>query len=164
MNWYEFYQNNSGGKFIINDNLCRLLYIEAENYPEAKKKAEDLGCYWDGVQKGIDCPCCGDRWNDYEHLVDWSSYSEKGYKVRAWEDSQKECLDAWHKKYSRYGIAENPHIIKSLFGVAYEGYIKFRSMEEYVQFVANEWGMTKPDARLFYHDGTVKEVYKEEKK
>ena len=30
--------------------------------------AEDIGLYFDGVEQGMDCSCCGDRW------------------YRAWED------------------------------------------------------------------------------
>lgn len=60
--FYDFDQNNSGGSFITNDKLCWKLFIEAETYDEAVNKAEELGCYWDGVEEGIDCSCCGDRW------------------------------------------------------------------------------------------------------
>lgn len=60
--FYEFSQNNSGGSFDVTDTLCHRLFIEADSESEAIEKAEELGCYWDGVVKGIDCPCCGDRW------------------------------------------------------------------------------------------------------
>ena len=67
--FYEFDQNNSGGVFITDNNLCHRLYIEADSIDEAISKAEELGCYWDGVTKGLDCPCCGDRWyQPYESL------------------------------------------------------------------------------------------------
>lgn len=65
-NWYQFNQNNSGGYFITNDKVCHRLLIEAETFTEAVEKAEDLGCYWDGVSKGIDCSCCGDRWSQWD--------------------------------------------------------------------------------------------------
>ena len=61
--FYEFDQNNSGGWFEENDKLCAILFIEAETQQEAVLKAENLGCYWNGVSKGIDCECCGDRWH-----------------------------------------------------------------------------------------------------
>lgn len=69
MNWYEFPQNNSGGRFITDDKVCHLIYIQAESEEEAIEKAEELGCYWDGVNKGIDCPCCGDRWSKFTPLA-----------------------------------------------------------------------------------------------
>jgi len=36
---------------------------------------------------------------------------------------------------------------------------KVNSVEEYAQVLANKYGFTKPDARLFYSSGEVKEVY-----
>lgn len=60
--FYRFIQNNSGGFFIVDENLCATIYIEADNIAEAIKKAEEVGCYWDGVSKDLDCSCCGDRW------------------------------------------------------------------------------------------------------
>lgn len=57
--FYIFNQNNTGGHFDVDENLCHRLYIEADTKSEAISKAEKLGCYWDGVLRGIDCPCCG---------------------------------------------------------------------------------------------------------
>lgn len=62
MKVYRFSQNNSGGIFIINDNVCPIVYITAETAEEANKKAEAIGIYFDGVEAEKDCPCCGDRW------------------------------------------------------------------------------------------------------
>lgn len=59
---YLFSQNNSGGYFVIDDKLCPRVYIKAVSAEEANKKAEEIGIYFDGVAKDIDCPCCGDRW------------------------------------------------------------------------------------------------------
>jgi cupin superfamily acireductone dioxygenase involved in methionine salvage len=59
---YHFKQNNSGGHFIINDELCPNVYITAKTAEDANKKAENIGIYFDGVNEGVDCPCCGDRW------------------------------------------------------------------------------------------------------
>lgn len=57
--FFHFHQNNSGGRFrepAIN------LVIEAVNVSEAKTIAETEGAYFNGVDDGIDCECCGDRW------------------------------------------------------------------------------------------------------
>lgn len=35
-----------------------------------------------------------------------------------------------------------------------------RTIETYAQLLADKFGWTKPDARLFYADGTVKEIFK----
>lgn len=61
--WYEFDQNNSGGFFVCDDKVCATVWIEADSINEACTKAEELGIYFYGVDDGIDCPCCGDRWS-----------------------------------------------------------------------------------------------------
>ena len=63
LHWYEFTQNNSGGSFDVSDTTCHRMFIEAYNSDQATSKAEDLGCYWNGVEEGNDCECCGDRWS-----------------------------------------------------------------------------------------------------
>ena len=83
---YLFDQNNSFGRFTINDSLCPKVYITAKNAEEANKKAESIGIYFDGVSDDIDCPCCGDRWYpvnecdvvdkypNYEYDFGWCDY------------------------------------------------------------------------------------------
>lgn len=61
--FYTFNQNNSGGSFIMNDNVAHFVIIEAESADAANTKAEDIGIYFDGCEKGWDCDCCGDRWS-----------------------------------------------------------------------------------------------------
>jgi len=38
MKWFKFDQNNSFGVFEVNDKVCHDIFIEAENYKEARKK------------------------------------------------------------------------------------------------------------------------------
>jgi hypothetical protein len=115
MEFFEFSQNNSGGSFVVNDKLCHQVIIEAHDYEEAVYIAERLGCYWDGVDCGMDCPCCGDRWSKY------------------WEKALEFPMDY--------------------------GKVIFTSVEEYVQYLADNYGFTDPDCRIFYRDGTVKEFF-----
>ncbi len=63
MKFYTFNQNNSGGSFDIDDDIAHYVIIEAANANEANNKAKSIGIYFDGVDKDIDCPCCGDRWS-----------------------------------------------------------------------------------------------------
>ena len=68
---YYFHQNNSGG-YITSDVVIKNpeqglmagndVYIHATSADEANKIAESCGIYFDGVEKGEDCACCGDRW------------------------------------------------------------------------------------------------------
>lgn len=60
--FYTFNQNNSGGDFEVNDLVAQYVVIEANDIDHASEIAEGIGIYFDGCDKGIDCPCCGDRW------------------------------------------------------------------------------------------------------
>lgn len=71
--FYTYNQNNSGGVFKTNKHLKHFVIIEANSAEEANEKAEDLGIYFNGVEKGIDCPCCGNRWYEVE---DWQAEKE----------------------------------------------------------------------------------------
>jgi uncharacterized UBP type Zn finger protein len=61
--WYEFRQNNSGGSFDIDGEIGKIVIIEAESADMANSFAESIGIYFNGVQKGYDCECCGSRWH-----------------------------------------------------------------------------------------------------
>ena len=58
--FYHFDQNNSGGEF---HGPARNVFIEALDSGHANQIAESIGIYFDGVDMGYDCPCCGNRWN-----------------------------------------------------------------------------------------------------
>ena len=111
--FFEFDQNNSYGKFDVDDKVCHRLFIEAESEADAICIAEQLGCYWDGVNSGIDCPCCGDRWYATPEIVDYKNWGGK----------------------------------------------TFDNIEEFAQYLADEYGWTIPDARIYYASGKVVEIY-----
>lgn len=118
--WYQFDQNNSGGSFDVDKNLCHRLFIEGDDYEQAKDKAIELGVYFDGCELGMDCPCCGDRWSDGEEIT-----------------------------------------FPFNFGGASDIY---NDIETLAQMYANKFGRTTPDARIFYKDGTIKEIKTKEAK
>ena len=60
MNTYRYYQNNSGGG--DDEDLPKLLFVEANSADEANTRAVSIGVYFDGCDSGEDCDCCGDRW------------------------------------------------------------------------------------------------------
>ena len=158
--FYEFNQNNSGGSFVVNDKLCHRLFIEADSSNEAIAKAEDLGCYWNGVEDGLDCPCCGDRWSCYWiSPVDMNKFSTEGYTISAYSGGKEK----WKKRYGNYEVIEKPHSVSSFGITRFEGKILFKTIEEYAQFLANEYGWTVPDIRIFYKDGEVLEIFKQTK-
>lgn len=64
--FYTFYQNNSGGCFDNDDNVCEHVIVEARSVEQVNNRALDIGIYFDGVDSGMDCSCCGDRWSEIE--------------------------------------------------------------------------------------------------
>lgn len=62
LKWFTFRQNNSGGSFDRNENVSEHVCIQAPSASEANDIAENLGIYFNGVEDGMDCECCGDRW------------------------------------------------------------------------------------------------------
>lgn len=57
-----FRQNNSGGSYDIDDNLSPLVVVEGNDYDHCVERAEAIGIYFNGVNRGLDCECCGNRW------------------------------------------------------------------------------------------------------
>jgi hypothetical protein len=62
--FYTFIQNNSGGRFEVDEKagIGTTVIIEAIDLPHAQSRAEQIGLYFDGCERGLDCSCCGDRW------------------------------------------------------------------------------------------------------
>lgn len=160
MKWFEFSQNNSGGYFDVDDKVCHRLFIEAESFDDAVEKAEELGCYWDGVDKGIDCSCCGDRWNKWnDDSVDLERYNNEGYRVGVYDGIYKKAETYWNEKYGKYEVVEEPTWQEEYHIREYVGTIRLRNIEEYAQYMADNYGWTTPDARIYYYNGDVKEIF-----
>jgi hypothetical protein len=163
MNFYELSQNNSGGKFTVNEQLCHRLIIETEDERKAIHKAEELGCYWDGVEDGRDCSCCGDRWYKSADEINLQKYKEKGYPAYEYfhKGNMKSVVEAtWFQKYGNLPRLEEPKWEKMSYGEKFTANIYFKNIEQYAQFMANQYGHTTPDIRIFYADGTVKEIFR----
>ena len=165
LKFYEYSQNNTGGSFVIDDKLCHRLFIEANSSSEADSIAEGLGCYWNGVDEGPDCPCCGDRWYG-GHAVSLTNISGKQdgiYPVEEWVDRKKstpeEALETLKSRYSEFEWVKSPALKEKYGSPIIEGVVKLNSIEDYAQIVADQFGWTYPDARIFYRDGSVKEIF-----
>ncbi len=79
LRWYEFDQNNSGGVFVMNEDVSIKVFIQAKHTPSANQIAEDIGIYFDGCEQGMDCDCCGDRWYRVgDHLASFTTYFWRG--------------------------------------------------------------------------------------
>jgi hypothetical protein len=99
--FYTYYQNNSFGQMMLSEpeGLTHYVIIEADSAEEADARAEasDINMYFDGVEKGLDCPCCGDRWSRQygdgteepriygkpatDYSTSWSAYMPKGKEI-----------------------------------------------------------------------------------
>jgi hypothetical protein len=149
----------------VDDKLCHRLFIEANTSDEANSIAEDLGGYWNGVDEGSDCPCCGDRWYSAYSAIDltpMTSAKDSSYPVELWVDgktSTDEALASLKKRYSEFEWVKEPSIGKKYGSLIIEGSVKLNSIEDYAQVLADQYGWTYPDSRIFYHDGMVKEIF-----
>ena len=61
--FYTYHQNNSGGNFDRDDRVAETVIIEANSPDDGNYLAECVGIYFNGVEAGHDCSCCGDRWH-----------------------------------------------------------------------------------------------------
>ena len=57
--FYTFYQNNPGGRLVINKErgISRFVVVEATSLEEANARCREIGFTDDH------CPCCGSRWS-----------------------------------------------------------------------------------------------------
>lgn len=58
LKWFHYDQNNSGGYFIIDDEVAEDVFIQAPSAAEAEERANAL---FDGCSEY--CECCGPRWS-----------------------------------------------------------------------------------------------------
>ncbi len=67
-----FTQNNSGGHFNHDPRrgIGPYVIVEGTDEEDCVQRAEDIGLYWNGVDEGSDCECCGDRWDTYGEVSD----------------------------------------------------------------------------------------------
>ena len=76
---YSFRQNNSGGFFL--EPAQSIIVVAAKSEDHALEIAQKAGLYLNGVSRGIDCDCCGDRWSSYasefDSVEDAKAYAEK---------------------------------------------------------------------------------------
>lgn len=105
--FYTFNQNNSGGSFELDTarGISHYVIVEADDTLEAEYLAERIGLYFDGIDKGQDCECCGDRWH------------------RPWDDGT-EVPSIYEKDVSSGVIPKTKYSMKWMDGP--EGYIHYK--------------------------------------
>lgn len=93
--FFTYRQNNTHGIYLVDKFSKHFVIIEANSAERADEEAEKMGIYFDGVEKGIDCPCCGDRWHRAQN---WEGEEEPLIYGKRPEDFVKE------EKYFKYEV------------------------------------------------------------
>lgn len=141
--FYEYNQNNSGGSFIVDKNLCHRLMIEADEQHLADRIAISLGVYFNGCYEGLDCDCCGDRWYP-GHEISFP------YQMGCFSEEEANAIS---KKYKGKIVPTKykPYRDKKFDVVFYD-------VLDYSQYMSDEYGWTKPEMRIFYKKDYTKPV------
>jgi hypothetical protein len=166
--FYNFYQKRPlGNECYIDNKLCYLIVIEANNYNEANKIAENLGCCWKESNKN------GVYWDKYinENFegscrnINLNWIKKYGHEVFTSElDDNPEQL--WKNRYNKYSIFEFPKWKKNIVSnlITFRGKIYFKSIEEYIEVLSmnsSSFIKSHPYARIFYKNGDIKEYFSE---
>lgn len=135
MEFYEYVQNNSGGKFTVNKFLCHRVIIEAD------EKLEALGGYFDGEG---DCPCCGDRWYRAHRSLQFPM------EIAGFPGDTAELLAKMYKaKIKRLGTK------KAFADLNF--CVVLPDLKSYILYALDKYAWTDPDTRVYYANGKVKE-------
>jgi hypothetical protein len=152
--FYEFNQNNSGGSFDVDENVCHRVIIEATDANHALAIFEPMIENQSGS-----CPCCGDRWYTYDpDEINLDEWKEKGYSVGVYSH-YPDAEQRWFKLYGEFPRIEEPTWKTRYSSKEFTGKIYFENIEQYCQFMANAYGWTVPDVRIHFLDGTKKEIF-----
>lgn len=110
--FFTFSQNNSGGYYEEDDVATHYVIIEATDYKDANKIAEDKGLFsynW--------CECCGERfstmWGDGDESPKIYNEPVESYKKSYWQSSDGVYARVFYKDGT---IAEHSHIQGNLIG------------------------------------------------
>lgn len=152
--FYEFCQNNSGGHFDVDENVCHRVVIEATSKSDAIKALEPLI-----ENQSSSCPCCGERWEYDPYVRDVEKYRTEGLFVGMYTHYNS-YPERWMSLYGDLPRREDPVIHKNIWGSEYGTKIYFETIEQYYQYLANSHGWTTPDARIFFLDGSKKEIFR----
>lgn len=101
--WFHFNQNNSGGYFVENENVCEDVYVQAHTAAEAIAKAETF------MDNSDSCACCGDRWSFWMDDRDGTVVP-----MRYGEPAEASAPDYFHCHYKLHFI--DGHVETHTFG------------------------------------------------
>ena len=149
--FYEFNQNNSGGHFDVDENVCHRVIIEAMDEKHAVALLEPMIENQSGS-----CSCCGDRWStEYAYEINFDEYKEEGYSVGVYSH-YPDAEQRWFKLYGEFPRIEEPTWQTKYSSKEFSGKIYFETIEQYCQFMANAYGCPYLDYRDDPVNGDVK--------
>lgn len=153
--FYRFDQNDSGGNFVVNELVCHRVIIEAMSEEEALAKFKPMI-----ENQSASCPCCGDRWGiDYADEITLDKWRKEGYPVNVYSHYPNP-EERWFTLYGEFPRLVEPQWSVNRAGVReFVGKIYFDSVKQYCQYLANDFGWTTPDVRIYYLNGSVKEIF-----
>jgi hypothetical protein len=99
--FYSFDQINSGGSDVIDlkQGIDYCVVVQAFDADDANARACNIGVYFDGVNAGRDCECCGDRWRPC-YDADGSDHHDN-----TWRDSYTvHFLDGSIVRFEKYHL------------------------------------------------------------
>ena len=105
LKWYTYHQNNSGGSFDIDRDVDQKVIIQASSASEADDLAQRIGIYFNGVDDGIDCDCCGDRWYPSSWNDEGTNEPEVYGEVVVWSPDM--VTTTGHVKVYPYSVINN---------------------------------------------------------
>lgn len=109
LKWYNFHQNNSGGSFTVNDKIDINVIIQAKSPKEANSLAEEIGIYFDGCEKGMDCDCCGDRWHRADKYDESKTPSIYGKPIENYSLVEVTTLNSGEWSFNKQGVKIYPY-------------------------------------------------------
>jgi hypothetical protein len=154
MSFFNFRQNNSGGSFDVDETLCGSLYIEADSIEEANEKALELGVYFNGVEDGIDCSCCGDRWHEpYDEEDESNILYVSSYDKSKIDEVLKISGSKLLQKPGDRIVVGSKSSLSSHFEISFETLSQKLKAKSIVDTI---W--TTPMCRIFYKNGEIESI------
>lgn len=89
LKWWHFNQNNSGGHFVVDENVSHHVFIQASTAAEAIAVGEKF------FDNSDSCPCCGDRWSC------WVDDSDGAVMPMIYDQPYTEYVDNFMKDWAR---------------------------------------------------------------
>lgn len=107
--YYLFRQGRNRGHYDITENVAPMVVVQEHDPIKANFTALTKGIYFDGIDKGIDCSCCEDRWvplktKDKGYPMPSIGYSDLVSYLKDWveNDASLQCAPSYILAWIHY--------------------------------------------------------------